>query len=80
MVVVPLYDTLGAEAATFIISQAEISVVIVDSFKKAESLIKNRENMPTLKNIIVIDSADELKDGTVSGARTILWLHIRLFY
>uniref|UniRef100_A0A8R1E6U4 long-chain-fatty-acid--CoA ligase n=2 Tax=Caenorhabditis japonica TaxID=281687 RepID=A0A8R1E6U4_CAEJA len=62
IVVVPLYDTLGPEAASFIISQAEISVVIVDSMKKADSLIKNRENMPNLKTIVVIAGA-ELKDG-----------------
>ncbi|CAO4371935.1 unnamed protein product [Caenorhabditis nigoni] len=62
MVVVPLYDTLGAEAASFIVSQAEIEVVIVDNFKKAECLIQNREKMPTLKHVIVIDSA-ELVEG-----------------
>ena len=64
MVVVPLYDTLGAEAATFIVSQAEISVVIVDSYKKAECLVQNRHNMPSLKSVIVIDSA-ELLNGPV---------------
>lgn len=72
MVVVPLYDTLGPEAATFIISQAEISVVIVDSFKKAESLIKNRQNMPSLKNIIVID-----KD--LDGPQTIDTVRVETF-
>ncbi|PIC40552.1 hypothetical protein B9Z55_011853 [Caenorhabditis nigoni] len=62
MVVVPLYDTLGAEAASFIVSQAEIEVVIVDNFKKAECLIQNRDKVPTLKHVIVIDSA-ELVEG-----------------
>ncbi|KAF1760494.1 hypothetical protein GCK72_008743 [Caenorhabditis remanei] len=64
MVVVPLYDTLGAEAATFIVSQAEISVVIVDSYKKAECLVQNRHNMPSLKSVIVIDSAELLNGPT----------------
>lgn len=62
MVVVPLYDTLGAEAASFIISQAEISVVIVDNYKKAECLIQNRDSIPTLKHVIVIESG-ELVEG-----------------
>ncbi|CAI2349377.1 unnamed protein product [Caenorhabditis sp. 36 PRJEB53466] len=74
MVVVPLYDTLGAEAAAFIISQADISVVIVDSFKKAECLISNRHNIPTLKQIIVIDGHE-----VVGGARTIDTIRVETF-
>ncbi|CAI5444018.1 unnamed protein product [Caenorhabditis angaria] len=62
IVVVPLYDTLGPEAATFIISQAEISVVIVDKSEKAKSLIKNCENVPSLKTIIVIEAENFEED------------------
>ncbi|CAB3401784.1 unnamed protein product [Caenorhabditis bovis] len=70
MVVVPLYDTLGAEAATFIVSQADISVVIVDKVAKAKNLINNAENMVTLKTILVIeaDGFDE-DDAKYHGIR-----------
>ncbi|CAD6187804.1 unnamed protein product [Caenorhabditis auriculariae] len=57
MVIVPLYDTLGSDAAAYIVSQAEISVVVVDKIEKARLLIENRGQMPTLKTIVVIESA-----------------------
>uniref|UniRef100_A0A3B3BGB6 Long-chain-fatty-acid--CoA ligase n=1 Tax=Oryzias melastigma TaxID=30732 RepID=A0A3B3BGB6_ORYME len=58
MVVVPLYDTLGPEALVFIIDRAEISTVLCDNQKKAETLLQNREKgeTPVLKMIIIMDS------------------------
>uniref|UniRef100_A0A8C7ZXF3 Arachidonate--CoA ligase n=1 Tax=Oryzias sinensis TaxID=183150 RepID=A0A8C7ZXF3_9TELE len=58
MVVVPLYDTLGPEALVFIINRAEISTVLCDDQKKAETLLQNREKGETsvLKLIIIMDS------------------------
>lgn len=35
-VLVPLYETLGAEACIFILNQAEIELVVVDSGEKAK--------------------------------------------
>ncbi|XP_058477885.1 long-chain-fatty-acid--CoA ligase 5 [Solea solea] len=60
MVVVPLYDTLGPEALVFIIDQAEISIVLCDNQKKAETLLQNREKglSPVLKTIIIMDTFD----------------------
>ncbi|CEF67818.1 Long-chain-fatty-acid--CoA ligase 6 [Strongyloides ratti] len=54
IVVVPLYDTLGADAASFIVQQTEISVIVVDNLEKVNNLLENKENLPSLKNIIVI--------------------------
>uniref|UniRef100_A0AAX7U1M3 Arachidonate--CoA ligase n=1 Tax=Astatotilapia calliptera TaxID=8154 RepID=A0AAX7U1M3_ASTCA len=58
MVVVPLYDTLGPEALVFIIDRAELSTVLCDNQKKAETLLQNREKgqTPVLKTIIIMDS------------------------
>uniref|UniRef100_A0A3P8SAH7 Long-chain-fatty-acid--CoA ligase n=1 Tax=Amphiprion percula TaxID=161767 RepID=A0A3P8SAH7_AMPPE len=71
MVVVPLYDTLGTEALVFIIDQAEISTVICDNQKKAETLLQNREKgqTPVLKTVVVMDTfSSELVDrGTKCG-------------
>ncbi|KAG7506764.1 long-chain-fatty-acid-CoA ligase 5 [Solea senegalensis] len=71
MVVVPLYDTLGPEALVFIIDQAEISTVLCDNQKKAETLLQNREKglSPVLKTIIIMDTFDlELvKRGSTCG-------------
>ncbi|KAM9715799.1 long-chain-fatty-acid--CoA ligase 5 isoform 1-T4 [Menidia menidia] len=57
MVTVPLYDTLGAEALVFIITQAELSTVICDNQKKAEALLQSCEKgqIPVLKHIIIMD-------------------------
>ncbi|XP_045053046.1 long-chain-fatty-acid--CoA ligase 1 isoform X1 [Desmodus rotundus] len=58
MVIVPLYDTLGAEAITYIVNKAELSLVFVDKPEKANLLLEGVENKltPGLKIIVVMDS------------------------
>ncbi|MED6261427.1 Long-chain-fatty-acid--CoA ligase 5 [Ataeniobius toweri] len=58
MVAVPLYDTLGPEALVFIINQAEISTVLCDDQKKAETLLLNHEKGQTsvLKTVVLMNS------------------------
>ncbi|MEQ2280718.1 Long-chain-fatty-acid--CoA ligase 5, partial [Ameca splendens] len=58
MVAVPLYDTLGPEALVFIINQAEISTVLCDDQKKAETLLLNHEKRQTsvLKTVVLMNS------------------------
>ncbi|VDO72573.1 unnamed protein product [Haemonchus placei] len=55
IIIVPLYDTLGADAASFVVSQAEINVVVVDSQLKAQNLASKKELMPTLRDIVMMD-------------------------
>ncbi|KAL0984444.1 hypothetical protein UPYG_G00141630, partial [Umbra pygmaea] len=61
MVAVPLYDTLGSEALTFIIKRADISTVLCDKQNKAEILLKTCETgeTPGLKTIIIMDAFDK---------------------
>uniref|UniRef100_A0A9J2P5Q8 Long-chain-fatty-acid--CoA ligase n=1 Tax=Ascaris lumbricoides TaxID=6252 RepID=A0A9J2P5Q8_ASCLU len=54
IVIVPLYDTLGPEAVTYIIQQTEMSTIIVDTVEKAKKLLK-REDLPLLVNLIIIE-------------------------
>nr|AAB00959.1 long-chain acyl-CoA synthetase [Homo sapiens] len=58
MVIVPLYDTLGNEAITYIVNKAELSLVFVDKPEKAKLLLEGVENklIPGLKIIVVMDS------------------------
>lgn len=58
MVVVPLYDTLGAEAATFILEHTEAEVVIVDDAKKAQKLLEFTKETPKLKHVVLIEHDD----------------------
>ncbi|XP_063060026.1 long-chain-fatty-acid--CoA ligase 6 [Engraulis encrasicolus] len=60
MVVVPLYDTLGADAIRYIINRAEISTVICDKPEKAQVLLGNVESQetPGLRRILLMDSFD----------------------
>lgn len=55
MVSVPLYDTLGKDACSYIINQTGMTTVVVDKPKKAEALIANSATTPTLKTIIVFE-------------------------
>ncbi|XP_067120704.1 long-chain-fatty-acid--CoA ligase 5-like isoform X1 [Centruroides vittatus] len=62
MVAVPLYDTLGPNSCTFIINQAEITIVICDKEEKAKTLLDEISEIPSLKTIIVMkDISDEIK-------------------
>ncbi|GMR60431.1 hypothetical protein PMAYCL1PPCAC_30626, partial [Pristionchus mayeri] len=63
---VPLYDTLGADTAEFIVNQCEIEVIVVDNAEKTRKLIDISRRMPTLKHIVVIletEATDELVDS-----------------
>ncbi|XP_066429561.1 long-chain-fatty-acid--CoA ligase 1 isoform X1 [Eleutherodactylus coqui] len=61
MVAVPLYDTLGAEAITYIVNKAEISLVFCDNTEKAKLLLGNVEKgeIPGLHTIVLMDPFDE---------------------
>ncbi|XP_075313047.1 long-chain-fatty-acid--CoA ligase 5 isoform X2 [Odontesthes bonariensis] len=71
MAAVPLYDTLGPEALVFIIDRAEISTVLCDNQKKAETLLQNREKGQTsvLKTVIIMDpfSPEMVERGAKCG-------------
>ncbi|XP_018115650.1 acyl-CoA synthetase long chain family member 1 protein L homeolog isoform X1 [Xenopus laevis] len=60
MVAVPLYDTLGAEAITYIINRADLSVVFCDSPEKAKLLLSNVEKgeTPVLRTIVLMNPFD----------------------
>ncbi|CAH1794140.1 unnamed protein product [Owenia fusiformis] len=66
MVLVPLYDTLGPDACTYIINQTGMNTVVCDKKEKATVLLKSISETPSLKQIIVMDSMDQ---GLVSAAK-----------
>ncbi|XP_035224523.1 long-chain-fatty-acid--CoA ligase 6-like [Stegodyphus dumicola] len=58
-VIVPLYDTLGPNACSFIVNQAEIKIVVCDKEEKVQSLLEQREQTPGLTHIIVMNDVSE---------------------
>jgi long-chain acyl-CoA synthetase len=57
---VPLYDTLGQEAITFILLQTQMKTIVCDDSDKAINLMSSESN---LKHIIIIDKiTDEARD------------------
>nr|XP_020490039.1 long-chain-fatty-acid--CoA ligase 1-like [Labrus bergylta]XP_020490041.1 long-chain-fatty-acid--CoA ligase 1-like [Labrus bergylta]XP_020490042.1 long-chain-fatty-acid--CoA ligase 1-like [Labrus bergylta]XP_029133291.1 long-chain-fatty-acid--CoA ligase 1-like [Labrus bergylta] len=70
LVSVPLYDTLGTEAITYIIDKASISTVVCDVVDKVNLVldcVKDREH--SVKTIVVMEtpSADLVSRGQQSG-------------
>lgn len=55
MVLVPLYDTLGPEACTHIINQAEIKTVICDKNVKVKAVLGRIKETPDLQTIVVVE-------------------------
>ncbi|GMT20856.1 hypothetical protein PFISCL1PPCAC_12154, partial [Pristionchus fissidentatus] len=75
MAIVPLYDTLGADAAEFIINQAEIEVVVVDKAEKAVRLLEIRQRLPSLRHIVVIFENELTEEIREKGAQAGLVVH-----
>ncbi|NXK29872.1 ACSL1 ligase, partial [Piprites chloris] len=71
MVVVPLYDTLGAEAITYIVNKADLSLVFCDKPDKAKILLTSVEKgeTPILNTIVIMESfgADLVERGKKCG-------------
>ncbi|CAI5784025.1 long-chain-fatty-acid--CoA ligase 1 [Podarcis lilfordi] len=57
MVAVPLYDTLGTEAITYIVNKADLALVFCDKPEKAKLLLDNIEKgeISVLKTIVIMD-------------------------
>lgn len=53
-VLVPLYDTLGPNACSYIINQADIETVVCDSESKVKSIVAEAVNTPRLRQIIAM--------------------------
>lgn len=54
MVVVPLYDTLGPNAVTFILNEADIEVVICDTEDRLRALTIESGHFKKLKHVILV--------------------------
>ncbi|XP_037687031.1 long-chain-fatty-acid--CoA ligase 1 isoform X3 [Choloepus didactylus] len=71
MVIVPLYDTLGADAITYIVNKAELSLIFVDKPDKAQHLLEGVENKltPSLKTLVIMEpyGIDLVEQGRKCG-------------
>lgn len=62
MSVAPLYDTLGTEACIYILNQTKMSIILCDNAKKAKFILDNAQQCPSIKTIIMVQSAgDEIE-------------------
>jgi long-chain acyl-CoA synthetase len=62
-VAVPVYETSSAEQVQWILSDADVRLVVVESGAHAETVSRVRPSLPGLEDILVID------DGAVLGLR-----------
>ncbi|OON19348.1 AMP-binding enzyme [Opisthorchis viverrini] len=60
-VALPLYDTLGDEAMDHILNQTEVSLVVCDTFERAQSLIKRGSRYLRYLVVIKMDEDDRQK-------------------
>jgi long-chain acyl-CoA synthetase len=54
-ILVPLYDTLGPDACSFIVNQAEIQLVVCDTMEKVMGLVKQHGRCPALRTIVSME-------------------------
>jgi len=59
MVIVPLYDTLGPEACTYIVNNAEIELVVCDTADRMSKLLDTKDNCPNLKYIVCMSDISQ---------------------
>lgn len=55
MTVISLYDSYGPSSVNYILNQAEIEVIFVDSFKRMENIFKIIHKLPHLRIIVHFD-------------------------
>uniref|UniRef100_A0AC34QHB7 Long-chain-fatty-acid--CoA ligase n=2 Tax=Panagrolaimus sp. JU765 TaxID=591449 RepID=A0AC34QHB7_9BILA len=72
-VLVPLYETLGAEACIFTLNQTEIQIVFCDTVEKAKGLLKQSQNIPSLKYFVVMDVVAEEMKAEFKDANMVLY-------
>lgn len=53
-IIVALYDTLGAEAMEYIVNQTNMEYIVL-SADKLDNIVKLKPQLPTIKNIIIMD-------------------------
>jgi len=70
MVVVPLYDTLGPDAATYIVNQAQIELIVCDDWTKVRKLLGEPQKVPNLKFVVLTDDCPDLDETKVSNGVT----------
>ncbi|KAJ1354960.1 hypothetical protein KIN20_012063 [Parelaphostrongylus tenuis] len=80
IIIVPLYDTLGVDVIPFIISQAEISVIIAESSEKLQNLTSLRSLLPTLKTVVLMDWHDNANATAEMNAAGIELLSLQEAY
>ncbi|KAK0414528.1 hypothetical protein QR680_011479 [Steinernema hermaphroditum] len=79
MVHVPIYDTLGCDAASYIVRHSEIHTMLVDNVNKLKRIIfrKTHDNLSTLEHIVVVDmegvTPEIIKEAEAAGLTVTSW-------
>ncbi|KAK2164222.1 hypothetical protein LSH36_67g01021 [Paralvinella palmiformis] len=73
LVYIPLYDTLGPEACTYVINQTSMKIVVCDSMQRANMLLKNATQSPDLRYILVLNGyhGDDLGEAIKRNVKII---------
>ncbi|GFW75897.1 long-chain-fatty-acid--CoA ligase 5 [Trichonephila clavipes] len=75
MVTVPLYVSLGFQSIIYIINQANLSLVFVNSEENALKILRNVEQVPSLRSLVMIDPiTPQIKELAQKGNVNILQL------
>lgn len=60
--IVPFFDSLGPDALTYVINQTELTTICIDK-TSLNLIIKMKEKIPSLSNLILFDElTDEEKE------------------
>lgn len=72
LVTVPIYPTLTAEAAAYILQDSGAKIVIVDTLAQAEKIASRLDTLPALKGIYVMDALDGATEPPIHTLDTLL--------
>jgi len=57
--IVPLYDTLGPEACSFIMTQTEMTSILCDTKERAQAILDKISSSTKIKFLVIINPVDE---------------------
>lgn len=66
LVTVPVYPTLTAEEAAFILRDSGAKCVVVDTFAQANKIISVLDSLPDLQGIYIMDKLEQEPDSPIS--------------
>lgn len=79
IVIVPLYDTLGPDAATYILAHTGASLVLIDELRRLENVFSMKQNTPELRHVVLVEKPEAAKLAEINQRAEAIGIEVHLW-